>query len=567
MLKILTKVIAARLNTICSDLGLVIPEQVGFMRQEECATQVATLLECCQRRRLRGLDTVLGFLDLKKAYDMVPHDRLFNKLAAAGIGPTCIRFLRAMYENTFIRVRLGNQVGDPVPYKRGVRQGCPTSPLLFNLYINDILEGMTGCPVEGLQEGLKGLLFADDTVVVASSREELRDKMMLIELWMSTNGMGLNPSKCGVMEISHQYPSPCPTPINYVGETLPEVDKYVYLGVEFNRYLNVSEMARYRLEKGRATLECLRRTLSSNKVALEYKRMLIANVLTPRLTYGLELYGMANSRASKLKVVLDNALKCIVKRRNFCRLRLYEELDLKSIDVASAVGRARGVAKWGNSRGPMRELIMRRKEFKSKKRTWINQSFTWLKRMKIDPSLPQRELVAEVLKTKTEAHRTRDRSLVGSQARALGLWSGKLLRRLQVNTCINDLGVVSLLRMRTGTFSFTRTLKRDLSICAPDKCLFCNGVTDEDVWHLLVECELYSGIRKRLNGYTDLLPRSRASETVKIETLTSLLGGETGAGNSQQCGARMGQTVLFLSHAIPLRSTRLTARLTQPRGG
>lgn len=134
LLKVLTKVIASRLQKICADHNLIRREQVGFIRSEECAAQAACLLESCQRRRITDKNTLLCFLDLRKAYDLVPHDRLISKLKAVGLGYKMINFIKRMYENTFMRVRIGENLTEPFRYERGVRQGCPTSPLLFDIY-------------------------------------------------------------------------------------------------------------------------------------------------------------------------------------------------------------------------------------------------------------------------------------------------------------------------------------------------------------------------------------------------------------------------------------------------
>ena len=84
-------------------------EQAGFIKNEEGVSQAACLLESCQRRRISGKDTILCFLDLKKAYDMVPHQRLFWKLKRIGLGNKMINFIQRMYENTYMKVKVNGK--------------------------------------------------------------------------------------------------------------------------------------------------------------------------------------------------------------------------------------------------------------------------------------------------------------------------------------------------------------------------------------------------------------------------------------------------------------------------
>lgn len=156
----------------------------------------------------------------------------------------------------------------------------------------------------GLRSGLRGLMFADDTVIAAESVSDLNEKLEVIQDWMRDNAMEVNPSKCGVMVIDE--PSQILNePVLFNGEEIPVVDKYIYLGIEFNDQLNMSEVAKYRLGKGKKALGILTPTLRNLKVPLEYKSMLIKSILVPTLEYGVEIFGMNQERVSGLKRVLD----------------------------------------------------------------------------------------------------------------------------------------------------------------------------------------------------------------------------------------------------------------------
>ena len=85
-------------------------------------------------------------------------------------------------------------------------QGDPSSPLLFLLFINDMLNGMPGinCPShesEALRTALAGLLYADDTVLLADSDEGMQLILDHLTIWLSTNGLQINASKCNIMRV------------------------------------------------------------------------------------------------------------------------------------------------------------------------------------------------------------------------------------------------------------------------------------------------------------------------------------------------------------------------------
>ena len=103
--------------------------------------QVISLVEVLARRRAAGLHSFLGFIDLKSAFDCVPHAALFARLRQVGVvGPT-LRFLTGLYASSVLEVRFGDgSMSDVYPLERGVRQGCPLSPVLFDVFIDSLFE-------------------------------------------------------------------------------------------------------------------------------------------------------------------------------------------------------------------------------------------------------------------------------------------------------------------------------------------------------------------------------------------------------------------------------------------
>jgi len=126
------------------------PEQAGFRSREECMNHALTLIEVAQRRFISGQQpTYVCFVDFQEAFDTVPHEALFLKMERAGVSGKCLAFFRALYADSWMRIRLGDGSRTPcIRIRRGLQKGERASPLLFNIFINDPLKN---CRQYGLE--------------------------------------------------------------------------------------------------------------------------------------------------------------------------------------------------------------------------------------------------------------------------------------------------------------------------------------------------------------------------------------------------------------------------------
>lgn len=91
------------------------------------------------------------FIDFEKAFDKVQHVKLLSILRKAGIDGRDIRVIENLYWNQTANVKVDNAYSEGVTIRRGVRQGCVLSPLLFNIYSEAILiEALEAAPSTGI---------------------------------------------------------------------------------------------------------------------------------------------------------------------------------------------------------------------------------------------------------------------------------------------------------------------------------------------------------------------------------------------------------------------------------
>ena len=156
-----------------------------------------------------------------------------------------------MYENTECTIRIQDRIFKPFCYERGVRRECLTSPDLCNVYIDDMLDKIQGIEVIGLEYKVKGLHFADDTVIFADDISEMKKNIKWIESWCKINCMEINASKSGLLVIPFDQEVDLElTEIKYNDENIPRVNSYKYLGVTITPELSLENMARERISKG-----------------------------------------------------------------------------------------------------------------------------------------------------------------------------------------------------------------------------------------------------------------------------------------------------------------------------
>lgn len=109
---------------------------------------------------------------LFKSYNRISHSGLLFKLEACGFFGHLLQVVEAMYLDP--RQRQNREYGCcEFDLEVGFRHGCPASPILFNIFINDLLSDLYCVEVPGFARYLKGLLFAADTVILAESQEAL----------------------------------------------------------------------------------------------------------------------------------------------------------------------------------------------------------------------------------------------------------------------------------------------------------------------------------------------------------------------------------------------------------
>ena len=138
-----------------------------------------------------------------KTFDGVYHNKLWKILKAMRIPDQLTCLLKNLYASQEATVRTGHGTTDWFQTGKGVRQGCISSPCLFNLYAGYIMRNAgldiaqkTGIKIAG--RNINNLRYADDTTLMAESEEELKSLLMKVKEESETAGLKLNIQKTNI---------------------------------------------------------------------------------------------------------------------------------------------------------------------------------------------------------------------------------------------------------------------------------------------------------------------------------------------------------------------------------
>ena len=175
--------------------------QTGFRKSRGTRDQIANIHWIIKKAREFQKNIYFCFIDYAKAFDCVDHSKLWKILQEMAIQdhPNCL--LRNVYAGQEAAVRTGHGTTDWFQIGKGVRQGCILSLGLFNLYAEYIMRntGLEEAQAEIKIAGINNLRYADDTILMAGSKEELKSLLIKVKEVSEKVGLKLNSQNTKIM--------------------------------------------------------------------------------------------------------------------------------------------------------------------------------------------------------------------------------------------------------------------------------------------------------------------------------------------------------------------------------
>ena len=183
--------------------------QCGFRSGHSTMDHIFTLKQIFEKSWEYGKDLFACFVDLEKAYDRVPWDKLWKVWQEYGINGQLLRAIKSFYCWLEVGVRVNRKQSKPFHVGIGLRQGCVLSPLLFIVYMNwiDKCSQADECAMIGNCK-ISCPLFANDLVLLSSTESGLQRVLNSFTDACNTAEMKISTSKTEVLHLS-KNPDQC----------------------------------------------------------------------------------------------------------------------------------------------------------------------------------------------------------------------------------------------------------------------------------------------------------------------------------------------------------------------
>ena len=293
--KLFTSILSNRLLLQC--LPQLSDNQHGFLPDRSCETAFQSLMDYIDREKAA---TYVAFIDFKAAFDNVERGKLIAALKSEfGIEGKILRALASFLQPNSLIVDNGADLSQPVSQQKGVQQGDSCSPLLFIMFMSDLLRRLE-------KRKVLPIMYADDLAVASHKLDDVQGALTVLATWCKDNKMIVNIDKSKVVKF--RKAGALGKQRLYLNRKPMEfVSSIRYLGLTLQPALGFSSHVDQLLTKTAATIACLG---DLQELPLSLAMRIYDMKVMPMIRYGMSC---VSNKLSQAMVSLDKCKTTYLK--------------------------------------------------------------------------------------------------------------------------------------------------------------------------------------------------------------------------------------------------------------
>ncbi|GCC27840.1 hypothetical protein chiPu_0006266 [Chiloscyllium punctatum] len=198
LLRLFTKILAKRL----SETVEIDPRQKGFLAATPgCNENIVILKNIIKGAKHDRKDLAVVFVDLAKAFNSVGHKLLIKSLPSVKFPKAFVRLIEDLYTGNTTVVEGNGNLTTPITIERGIKQGDPLSPILFNIALDPLVCSLAransgvSMPPDSRRVNCSTLAFADDIALLSDSHTGMARNLKLLQAYCDHTGLNINTVK------------------------------------------------------------------------------------------------------------------------------------------------------------------------------------------------------------------------------------------------------------------------------------------------------------------------------------------------------------------------------------
>ena len=294
--KVFEKIIHKQLFDYFTNNNLFYGNQYGFRSQHSTEMAALELVDRITSAMDKKQACLSIFLDLSKAFDTLDHQILLSKLKYYGVRGPALKLFETYLSDRNQVVQYDNAISDKLTIKTGVPQGSMLGPLLFIIYLNDLIKA---CTI------FKPVIYADDTALCTTletsviTSDIINSELYTISNWFKLNKLSLNENKTKAMVFCSKQNRSIQIDLSIGGTQIEFVEEFKYLGIILDRHLTWKphlDQVSKKVAKANGVICRLKNVLPSHILKTIYSSLIL-----PYLTYGIIVWGSVSDRLFKLQ--------------------------------------------------------------------------------------------------------------------------------------------------------------------------------------------------------------------------------------------------------------------------
>lgn len=312
--KIFEKVMSKRLLEFLDKYKIIVNQQYGFRQNKSTTLAIYNLIKTVMTNLNNRIPSCAIFLDLSKAFDLVDHDILIEKMEKYGIRGPAKEWFRSYLSNRkqITRVKKFNPLRNTLENFDsksrtngiGVPQGSILGPILFIIYINDLPQSIN----------YPCVLFADDTTIIIEYKNkqnydaEINETLNDVNKWLDINKLKINIAKTNVLHFKTWKGKPVHLKVLFNNVNVSQVYSTRFLGVTVDEHLTWKNHIDILCKKINQFIFALRKVkdVTSRQTALMVYHAYICSVIR----YGIVVWGNS-SEVSRVFIAQKKCLRAI----------------------------------------------------------------------------------------------------------------------------------------------------------------------------------------------------------------------------------------------------------------